>query len=64
VREQSRKRGRKEEERGRRKREIIKEESGDAAPLYSNNPKNAAIHGGPVQKSKMRRYYIAACVPT
>jgi hypothetical protein len=43
-----------EREKGRRKREAgererIKEERGDAAPLYSNNTINAAIQGGPAQ---------------
>jgi hypothetical protein len=34
------------------------------APLYLNNIKNVAIQGGPAPYSKMRRYYIAACVLT
>jgi hypothetical protein len=49
VREPNRRRERKEEERGRREREQIKEERGDAASLYLNITKNAAIRGGPAQ---------------
>jgi hypothetical protein len=65
-REHSGKRERKEYERGRVESEReIKIVRRDAAPLYLNNIiKNAAIQGGPAHKSKIRRYYIAASVPT